>query len=97
MTGGGSLGVPAETTLTLGIETSCDDTGVALIRGERTVVAERLSSQIRDHARFGGVVPEFAARKHLENLLPLVDSVLRTARGWAISVTITFMPQRTSL
>lgn len=76
MTGGGPLGAEA---LTLGIETSCDDTGVALIRGERTVVAELLSSQIRDHARFGGVVPEFAARKHLENLLPLVDSVLRTA------------------
>ena len=65
--------------LTLGIETSCDDTGVALLRGTRTVVAELLSSQIRDHSRFGGVVPEFAARKHLENLLPLVDSVLRTA------------------
>ena len=65
--------------LTLGIETSCDDTGVALIRGERTVVAELLSSQIRDHSRFGGVVPEFAARKHLENLLPLVDAVLETA------------------
>ncbi len=68
-----------ENALTLGIETSCDDTGAALIRGARTVVAELLSSQIRDHARFGGVVPEFAARKHLENLLPLVDSVLRTA------------------
>ena len=65
--------------LTLGIETSCDDTGVALIRGERTVVAELLSSQIRDHSQFGGVVPEFAARKHLENLLPLVDAVLETA------------------
>ena len=65
--------------LTLGIETSCDDTGVALIRGERTVVAELLSSQIRDHSRFGGVVPEFAARKHLENLLPLVDAILETA------------------
>ena len=69
----------AEDFLTLGIETSCDDTGVALLRGERTVVGELLSSQIRDHSRFGGVVPEFAARKHLENLLPLVDSVLRTA------------------
>ena len=55
--------------LTLGIETSCDDTGVALLQGERRILAELLSSQIRDHARFGGVVPEFAARKHLENLL----------------------------
>lgn len=63
--------------LTLGIETSCDDTGVALLQGERRILAELLSSQIRDHSRFGGVVPEFAARKHLENLLPLVEVALR--------------------
>lgn len=62
--------------LTLGIETSCDDTGVAIIRGEREVLCEFLSSQIKDHSRFGGVIPEFAARKHLENLLPLVDAAL---------------------
>ncbi|MDR1874412.1 MAG: tRNA (adenosine(37)-N6)-threonylcarbamoyltransferase complex transferase subunit TsaD [Synergistaceae bacterium] len=65
--------------LTLGIETSCDDTAVAVLRGERGVLAELLSSQIRDHARFGGVVPEFAARKHLESILPLIDEALREA------------------
>ena len=63
--------------LTLGIETSCDDKGVAVIRNEREVLCELLSSQIKDHSRFGGVIPEFAARKHLENLLPLVDAALR--------------------
>ncbi len=68
-----------EAPLTLGIETSCDDTGVAVLRGKREILAEFLSSQIKDHARFGGVVPEFAARKHLENLLPLVDAALREA------------------
>ena len=62
--------------LTLGIETSCDDTGVAILEGGRTVLVELLSSQIKDHARFGGVVPEFAARRHLETLLPLVDTAL---------------------
>lgn len=62
--------------LTLGIETSCDDTGVAVLKDEREVLCELLSSQIKDHSRFGGVIPEFAARKHLENLLPLVDSAL---------------------
>lgn len=62
--------------LTLGIETSCDDTGVAVLRDEREVLCEFLSSQIADHSRFGGVIPEFAARKHLENLLPLVDAAL---------------------
>jgi N6-L-threonylcarbamoyladenine synthase len=65
--------------LTLGIETSCDDTAVALLKGEREVLAELLSSQIKDHAPFGGVVPEFAARKHLENILPLIDAALRCA------------------
>lgn len=63
--------------LTLGIETSCDDTGVAIIRDKREVLCELLSSQIKDHSRFGGVIPEFAARKHLENLLPLIDTALR--------------------
>lgn len=62
--------------LTLGIETSCDDTGVAILRDEREVLCELLSSQIKDHSRFGGVIPEFAARKHLENLLPLVNATL---------------------
>ena len=63
--------------LTLGIETSCDDTGVAILKDEREVLCEYLSSQIADHSRFGGVIPEFAARKHLENLLPLVNAALR--------------------
>lgn len=65
--------------LTLGMESSCDDTGVALLRGQRTVVAELLASQISDHAPFGGVIPEFAARKHLEAFLPLVDNLLDMA------------------
>ena len=62
--------------LTLGIETSCDDTGVAVLKDEHEVLCELLSSQIKDHSRFGGVIPEFAARKHLENLLPLVNAAL---------------------
>ncbi len=66
--------------LTLGIETSCDDTGVAIIRDDREVLCEYLSSQIKDHSKFGGVIPEFAARKHLENLLPLVDAALRECK-----------------
>ena len=65
--------------LTLGIETSCDDTAVAVLKNDREVISEFLSSQIRDHAVFGGVVPEFAARRHLENILPLVDAALRKA------------------
>jgi N6-L-threonylcarbamoyladenine synthase len=65
--------------LTLGIETSCDDTGVALLEGERKVVASVLSSQVEDHARYGGVIPELASRKHQEVLLSLLDGVLKEA------------------
>ena len=67
----------SENFLTLGIETSCDDTGVAILKNDNEVLCEFLSSQIKDHSRFGGVIPEFAARKHLENLLPLIDAALK--------------------
>ena len=62
----------------LGIETSCDDTSVALYDSERGVAANLVSSQVDLHDHFGGVVPELASRAHLVNLLPLVD-VLESA------------------
>ena len=65
--------------LTLGIESSCDDTAVSILDGQRDVKADLISSQIKDHAPFGGVVPEFASRKHLEAILPLVDRALENA------------------
>ncbi len=65
--------------LTLGLESSCDDTAVAVLRGARDVRSELLSSQTLDHAPFGGVVPEFAARRHLEAFLPLTAEALRRA------------------
>lgn len=65
--------------ITLGIETSCDDTGLALLRGGREVLASALSSQIASHARYGGVVPELASRMHQEAILPLLEGVLEDA------------------
>ena len=59
----------------LGIETSCDDTGVAVLH-DKEILCELLSSQIKFHASYGGVIPEMAARKHLENLLPLINLAL---------------------
>lgn len=53
--------------LVLGIETSCDETGVGVVRG-RTLLANTIASSMSEHARFGGVVPEVAARAHLEAL-----------------------------
>ena len=63
----------------LGIETSCDETGVALFEAGRGILAERLASQVAIHAAFGGVVPELASRDHIAKLLPMIQDVLREA------------------
>ena len=64
--------VPDQSTLVLGIETSCDETAAALVMGGNDVVSSVVSSQIEFHADFGGVVPEIASRAHLETLNPVV-------------------------
>ena len=61
----------------LGIETSCDETALAVVDDGRTVLSNLISSQAHLHERFGGVVPEVASRAHLENLNPLLDLALR--------------------
>jgi len=63
--------------LTLGIESSCDESSVALVAGGRRVLANLVYSQEKTHAPFGGVVPELAARAHLERLPQLVEEALR--------------------
>jgi N6-L-threonylcarbamoyladenine synthase len=63
----------------LGIETSCDETGVAIYDSERGLLAERLFSQIALHKVYGGVIPELASRDHVAKLLPLIDEVLNDA------------------
>ena len=57
--------------LVLGIETSCDETGVGIVRGS-TLLADEVASSIDEHARFGGVVPEIASRAHLEAIVPTI-------------------------
>ncbi|HEX6136773.1 MAG TPA: tRNA (adenosine(37)-N6)-threonylcarbamoyltransferase complex transferase subunit TsaD [Casimicrobiaceae bacterium] len=64
----------------LGIETSCDETGVALYDTGRGLVADALHSQVALHQAFGGVVPELASRDHIRRVLPLVQDVLDRAR-----------------
>lgn len=64
--------------LVLGIETSCDETGIGIVRGT-TVLANVISSSMDEHARFGGVVPEIAARAHLEALVPALKAALAEA------------------
>ena len=65
--------------LVLGIETSCDETGVALYDTEKGLVAEALHSQVDLHAVYGGVVPEIASRDHVRMLLPLIQRVMSDA------------------
>jgi N6-L-threonylcarbamoyladenine synthase len=64
--------------LVLGIETSCDETGIGLVRGHE-LLADSVASSVEEHARFGGVVPEVASRAHLEAMIPAFDRALATA------------------
>lgn len=63
----------------LGIETSCDETGIALFDTEKGLLADALYSQIALHADYGGVVPELASRDHIRRILPLIEQVLDSA------------------
>lgn len=65
--------------LVLGIETSCDETAVAVYDRQRGLLAHRIYSQVATHAPFGGVVPELASRDHVRKLLPLVEQALADA------------------
>ncbi len=77
--------------LVLGLETSCDETGVGVVRGT-TLLADAVASSVEEHARFGGVVPEVASRAHLEAMVPTVeracaDAGVRLADVDALAVT----------
>ena len=68
--------------LVLGIETSCDETGVALVRAHddrSELVGEAVASSMDEHARFGGIIPEIASRAHLEAMVPTLDRALEAA------------------
>lgn len=68
----------ADEPLVLGIETSCDETGIGIVRGT-TLLADAVASSVPEHARFGGVVPEIASRAHLEAMLPTIQRACRDA------------------
>lgn len=70
--------MPADEPLVLGIETSCDETGIGIVRGT-TLLADAVASSVDEHARYGGVVPEVASRAHLEAMLPTVHRALKDA------------------
>lgn len=63
----------------LGIESSCDETAASVVKNGREVLSNIISSQIVIHRKFGGVVPEIASRKHIENVMPVIDEALTQA------------------
>ena len=65
--------------IVLGIETSCDETAVGIVRG-RTLLANVIASSVEEHARFGGVVPEIASRAHLEAIIPTLHKALKDSK-----------------
>ena len=84
------------TPVILAIETSCDETAVAIINGEGTLLSDTIASQVDFHARFGGVVPEIASRKHTEAIVGVVDAALDKAglTSWhdLDAVAVTYAP-----
>lgn len=65
--------------IVLGIETSCDETAIGIVRG-RTLLANVIASSVEEHARFGGVVPEIASRAHLEAIVPSIEAAVAEAK-----------------
>ncbi len=67
--------------LTLGIETTCDETAVAIVRGTKEILSNKIASQATVHSSFGGVIPELASRMHTEQIIPLLDEALKEANS----------------
>ncbi len=72
--------------ITLAVETSCDETSAAVVVNGRTILSNVISSQVPTHQKFGGVVPEIASRKHIENVIPVIDQALVEAGTTLASV-----------
>ena len=69
--------------LVMGIESSCDETAVSIVKNGREIVSNIVSSQIESHKRFGGVVPEIASRHHVEQITIVLEEAIRN-RGYIV-------------
>ena len=63
----------------LGIESSCDETSIAVLKDGKEILSNKISSQIEIHKEYGGVVPEIASRQHIKNIATILDEVLEEA------------------
>ena len=79
----------------LAVESSCDETAVAIVSDGRRVLTDRIASQVELHRVYGGVVPEIASRKHIEAIFPLADAALQEAkltRADIDAIAVTYAP-----
>jgi N6-L-threonylcarbamoyladenine synthase len=86
---------PSDAGTLLGIESSCDETACAVVRGGREILSSVVHSQAPEHAPFGGVVPEIAGRSHLKSVIPVVDEALEAAGlglGDVDAIAVTIRP-----
>lgn len=85
-----------EEVLILAIESSCDETAAAVVKNGRTVLSNIINSQIDIHTLYGGVVPEIASRKHIENINPVINMAVKRGErniGWNITaIAVTYGP-----
>jgi N6-L-threonylcarbamoyladenine synthase len=70
----------------LGIETSCDETGIAIYDSEQGLLGDALYSQVKMHARYGGVIPELASRDHIRKTLPMIRQLMEDSGSSASSI-----------
>lgn len=77
----------------LGIETSCDETGIAIYDDEKGLLANQLYSQVKLHADYGGVVPELASRDHVRKTVPLIQEALKESGLTAKTLMLWPIPQ----
>jgi len=85
----------AKRELILGIETSCDETSASVVEGGRKILSNVVSSQVKWHRKFKGVVPEIASRKHLESINSIIDEALleaKTSFGKLAAIAVTVGP-----
>lgn len=84
----------------LAIESSCDETAAAIVQNGKTVLSNIISSQVEEHKKYGGVVPEIASRRHCENICWVVDGALKEA-GLTLddltAIAVTYAPASSAL
>ena len=84
--------MPRKNLITLGIESSCDETGIGIYSGKDGLISHKLFSQVKLHSEYGGVVPELASRDHIQRAIPLIKDALAESSVRSVSYTHLTLP-----